>query len=177
MTEINNGPEKRKLYSGISIFGVPYADIDIRYAAECLFDIYSNEGKDVHKAMNSILEQNERVVSRCRMLISFSGILIALFLFVANKPDVLSNAWQKWVFYCIMLLWVVSTLNLLWSLKHKFPATWDFMQKQDFILTAELFLRRMGNYNVALMAAIFSFLTIAFVLSPISAVISDKIFK
>jgi hypothetical protein len=34
-----------KLYSGFSLFGVPYNEIDVRYAAEQLFDIYSNKGK------------------------------------------------------------------------------------------------------------------------------------
>jgi|GEM_PF-2346263 len=33
---------RQKLYSGFSLFGVPYNEIDIRYAAEQLFDIYSN---------------------------------------------------------------------------------------------------------------------------------------
>jgi hypothetical protein len=50
------------------------------------------------------------------------------------------------------------------------------MHPYDFMLTAELFLRRMGRYNLALMATIGSFMAIVFVLSPISAVISDKIF-
>ena len=166
----------RKLYSGFSLFGVPYNEIDIRYSAERLFDIYSDNGEDIPKAMNLILDQNERVVSRCGMLISFSGLLIALLLFVANKPNVLPMTWQQWVFYSVMLVWVISTMHLLWSLKHKFPPTWEFHTKYDFILTAELFLKRMGSYNLALMAAIGSFITIVFVISPISAVLSDKIF-
>lgn len=177
MTNNDADEPKRRLYGGISIFGVPYNEIDIRYAAERLYEIYCDNGNDVLKGMDQILNQNERVVSRCGMLISFSGILIALLLFVASKPNVLPMVWQQWVFYCVMLIWVISTMHLLWSLKHKFPPTWDFMSKNDFMLTAELFLRRMGSYNLALMAAIISFLTIAFVLSPISTVISDKIFK
>jgi len=166
----------QKLYGGFSLFGVPYNDIDIRYAAERLFDIYSNNGEDTLGAMNLILNQNERVVSRCGMLISFSGTLIALCLFVANNPNVLSLTWQPWVFYLVMLVWVLSTMHLLWSLKHKFPPIWEFHAKYDFILTAELFLQRMGSYNIALMSTIFSFMTIVFVLSPVSAKISDKLF-
>ena len=68
-------------------------------------------------------------------------------------------------------------MHLLWTLKHKFPPTWEFHAKYDFILTAELFLRRMGSYNLALMATIGSFMAIIFVLSPVSAVISDKLFS
>ena len=168
---------EKKLYSGFSLFGVPYNEIDIRYSAERLFEIYSDHGNDIQEAMNLILNQNERVVSRCGMLISFSGILIALLLFIANKPNVLPMIWQQWVFYCVMLVWVISTMHLLWSLKHKFPPPWEFHTKYDFILTAELFLRRMGSYNLALMATIGSFMAIVFVLLPISTVISDKLFN
>lgn len=167
----------KKLYSGFSLFGVPYNEIDIRYSAERLFDIYSDNGNDVKEAMNLILNQNERVVSRCGMLISFSGILIALLLFIASKPEVLPMIWQQWVFYCVMFVWVISTMHLLWSLKHKFPPTWEFHTKYDFILTAELFLKRMGSYNLALVATISSFMAIVFVLMPISAVMSDKLFN
>ena len=167
---------ERKLYSGFSLFGVPYNEIDIRYTAEQLFDIYSDSGKNTHAAMTLIFNQNERVVSRCGMLISFSGTLIALSLFVANRPDVLPAPWQQWVFYSVMFIWVLSTMHLLWSLKHSFPPTWEFQEKYDFVLTAELFLRRMGSYNIALIATILSFVTIVVVLSPISAIASDKLF-
>jgi hypothetical protein len=167
---------KQMPYGGFSLFGVPYNEIDIRYAAEKLFESYNNCGKNTHESMVLILEQNERVVSRCGMLISFSGILIALSLFIVNKPNVLPSHWQQWVFYSAMMIWVISTMRLLWSLKHKFPPTWDYHTKNDFMLTAELFLSRMGSYNIALMATIGSFIAIVLVLSPISAVISDKLF-
>jgi hypothetical protein len=166
----------RKLYSGFSLFGVPYNEIDVRYAAELLYDLHSKNGANDSEAMSLILNQNERVVSRCGMLISFSGTLIALFLFVANRPEVLPMLWQQWVFYSVILAWVISTMHLLWELKHKFPPTWEYHTKYDFMLTAELFLKRMGSYNLALMATIISFMAIAFVLSPISATISDKLF-
>lgn len=168
---------ERKPYGGFSLFGVPYNPIDIRYATEQLFELYSDNGRNVSDAMIRILEQNERVVSRCGMLTTFSGTLIALSLFVANKPDMLPALWQQYVYYIVMLVWVLTTMHLLWTLKHKLPPVWDFYQKSDFMLTAELFLQRMGSYNVALMAAIGSFIATAFVLSPLSAVVSDKIFN
>lgn len=173
---VNKPSNERKLYGGFSLFGVPYNPLDIRYAVESLFELYSDGGKNIPGAMSRILDQNERVVSRCGMLITFSGTLIALSLFVASRPDVLPALWQQYVYYAVMMFWVLTTMHLLWTLKHKLPPVWDFFRKDDFVLTAELFLQRMGSYNIALMAAIGSFVAIAFVLSPLSAVVSDKIF-
>lgn len=63
--------QTRKHYSGISLFGVPLLAIDIRYASELLYETYTRNGKSVEDAMESLLGNNEKVVSRCGMLISF----------------------------------------------------------------------------------------------------------
>jgi hypothetical protein len=168
-------PEERP-FGGFSWLGVPYNAIDLRFASENLYRVYSQDGKNDSEIMKYVLEQNERVVSRCGMLVSFSGTLIALFLFVANRPKMLPYVWQQWAFYTVVAAWSLSTMVLLWSLKHIFPPTWEFHKKNDFMLTSELFLRRMGLYNITLLITILSFLSLLIVLSPISATISDKLF-
>jgi hypothetical protein len=107
-------------YNGFSLFGVPYNGKDIGKAAEQLLHLYDPQGKATSDAIGLILQQNERVLSRRGMLVSFSGIVIALFLFTANNA-VLSEFWQKSVYYSGMLIWVVSIMLLLWSLRHKLP--------------------------------------------------------
>ena len=169
-------PEERP-FGGFSWLGVPYNAIDLRFASENLYRVYSQDGGNNSEIMKYVLDQNERVVSRCGMLISFSGTLIAILLFIANRPEMLPYAWQQWIFYSVMGAWSASTMALLWSLKHKFPPTWEFHKKYDFILTSELFLRRMGLYNVSLAVTIVSFFALLVVLSPISATISDKLFR
>jgi len=168
-------PEERP-FGGFSWLGVPYTAIDLRFASENLYRVYSHDAANDSEIMKYVLDQNERVVSRCGMLISFSGTLIAILLFIANRPEMLPYIWQQVMFYCIMSTWSLSTIALLWSLKHTFPPTWEFHKKYDFMLTSELFLRRMGLYNITLAVTIVSFLMLLVVLSPISATISDKLF-
>jgi hypothetical protein len=168
-------PAKRP-FGGFSWLGVPYSASDLRFASENLYLVYSQDGANDSDIMRYVLDQNERVVSRCGMLISFSGTLIAILLFVANRPQMLPYTWQQWTFYSVMAAWSISTLTLLWSLKHTFPPVWEFHQKYDFMLTAELFLRRMGLYNITLAVTIASFFALLVVLAPISATVSDKLF-
>jgi len=110
------------------------------------------------------------------MLVSFSSTVIAIFLFVASRPDMLPTNWQRITYYTFMFLWAGFTILLLLSLRHVFPATWDFHTKVDFMLTSGLFLRRMAFYNLALMVTSLSFIVIVFIISPVSTGISDKLF-
>jgi hypothetical protein len=167
----------RKIYGGYSLFGVPYSSIDIEYASERLYETYTGGGKGIREAMAAILDANEKVVSRCGMLISFSSTLMAILLFIANKPEMLPNLWQQVSYYAAMFLWMSFTMWLLYSLHHQFPPTWEFHTKRDFMITSNLYLRRMGIYNLTLIATIVSFIAIVLVLSPVSAVISDKLFQ
>jgi hypothetical protein len=174
---MNKATTKRKAYGSFSLFGVPYGTIDIKYAAEELLETYKMSSTDMMDAMRAILEQNERVVSRCSMLMSFSGTIITIFLFIATRSDALLASWQKTIYYITMSIWVMATMSLLYSLKHTFPAPWEYHTEDDFMLTASLFLRRMGLYNICLFVTIGSFLIITYLLLPISTELHDKLFR
>src|SRR5579863_2412039 len=96
----------RRAYSGISVWGVPYRKADIDSACVKLEEYYKNVYPDDY--MERLLENNERVVSRCGMLMSFSGVLIAVCLFIATTPKALPNPWQQYVFYCTIFIWSLS---------------------------------------------------------------------
>jgi hypothetical protein len=168
-----NGRRKRP-YGGLSWKGVPFTEIDRMYAAERLREVY---GGSPQEAVQILLENNERIISRCGLLITFSGILMAVYLFIATNPKFLPTVWQECGFYGSMFVWVVFTLRLLWSLKHELPPPWDFGTEEDFKFTARLYLKRMGRYNSALLVTVICFVAILCLLAPVTAVISDYIFN
>ncbi|HUI96049.1 MAG TPA: hypothetical protein VLX44_09875 [Xanthobacteraceae bacterium] len=167
---------ERRAYGGFSLWGVPYARVDIEYATAQIRKLYFEKFPGPNGPMQALLDYNEKIVSRSGMLMGFSGILIAVSLFIAANPKFLPTLWQRWAFYVVIAIWVIATLRLLWSLRHEMPAPWEFGSQPDVDRTIRLFLRRMGNYNLALAASVICFACIVILLAPVSAAIVDRIF-
>src|SRR6266481_1134662 len=74
-------PLPKKPYGGFSLWGVPYTRVDIDYATAQIRELYFSKFENPNGAMQALLEYNEKVVSRCAMLMSFSSVLIAVSLF------------------------------------------------------------------------------------------------
>jgi hypothetical protein len=169
-------PATYKPFSGPAIWGVPYTDLDINYAVEKLYEHYYESANDPALAMERIINQNEKIVSRCGMLMGFSSIIIAISLYIATNHQMLPTIWQRVGFYTALSVWVISILRLLWSLKHKLPPPWEYGTSVDFKMTAKLFIIRMGLYNLLLIASVTCFVTMMALLMPISARPADLIF-
>jgi len=169
-----------RAYIGFVIWGVPYSEVDIDYAVDCLFKFYyapePGSRDAMLAAMDRMINQSEKIVSRCGMLMSFSGILIAISLYIATNPNLLPALWQRCGFYTALLFWVISILRLLWSLKHMLPSPSTYGTEIDFRMTARLFLGRMGLYNILLINCMVSFSIMMVLLTPISATFVDAIF-
>lgn len=166
----------RRPYGGLSLWGVPYGGVDIEYAADQIRELYFEKFPNPNGPMQALLEYNEKIVSRCGILMSFSSVLIAFSLYIATNPRLLSTHWQRSGFYFALMIWVAAMLLLLFSLRHRLPAPWKFGSRSDLDDTIKLFLRRMGYYNLALLASIICFLIILILLAPISVSAVDHIF-
>ena len=130
-------------------------------------DSYADADYSAQQALEKVLDLNEKVVSRCGMLVHFSSVLIVLFMFVVKNSYVLPLPGHRTGFYIAMFFWVTSTMILLWSLKHMLPRADRFGTEQDFDFTARIYYRRMGIYNVALITAILAFGIIVILLAPV----------
>ena len=86
----------------------------------------------------------------------FSGILIAVFLFIATDFSV-THSLATLGLDSAVGVWLLCTLRLLWSLKHELPPPDQFDLITDFEFTAHLYIKRMGLYNIALVASVISF--------------------
>jgi hypothetical protein len=161
-------------YGSFNWRGVPYGEMDIEYAVEKIKDVYLKYGENPDTAMQAILRSNESIVSRCGVLTTFSSMLIALSLFIVSKPEILPYTWQQWSFYAEIFIWSISTVSLLWSLKHDLPSPRKFGTEDDFKFTARLYVKRMGRYNIALLVTVVCFVTTLLLLSPIYML--DKLF-
>jgi hypothetical protein len=166
----------RRPYGGFSLWGVPYSRVDMEYAAVQIRELYFDKFEYPNGPMRAILEYNEKIVSRCGILMSFSGILIAVFLFAANNPRIITSSWQRWGVYASLTVWIVTIVRLLLSLRHQLPPPWEFGSDYDIDTTIKIFIRRMGYYNLALVASTICFVVIFILLAPIGASLADHIF-
>ena len=111
------------------------------------------------------------------VLLNFNSILFVLILFVANLKWSEAAIWHKIVFYVVVIIWSLSNARLMFSLRHIFPTPTEFTKEMDFRLTADLYIRRMGIYNITLTFSIIAFLVLTFMaLFPFSIGIQDRIF-
>lgn len=168
----------RRPYRWFTLWGVPcpWCRADIDYAAEHIRELYFKKFPTPNGPMQALLEHNEKIVSRCGMLMTFSGTLMVVSSFIATNPRFLSTHWQRWGFYVVMAIWFAVILLLLWSLAHHLPVPWQFGTRVDLDATIRLFLCRMGLYNLALLASVLCFVTMMFFLAPISVRVVDQIF-
>ncbi len=166
--------------NGFNWFGVPYNSIDVNCAIDHLKKFYNTEN-DMALAVERLLDNNERVVSRCSMLMTFSSLTMAVFFFIANSiannKAIQLAMWQRCGIYIATIIWIPPILCLLWSLKHELPPPEKYTLVDDFEFTAKLFFKRMGLYNVALFVSIISFIIMIITLLPIDFVINDHFFK
>jgi hypothetical protein len=168
--------ETKRAYGGPAPFGVPLLEADIAYAAEMLKDLLLANHPNSNAAVRTLLEYNERVVSRCGTLMSFSGVIMALMLYIATNPAFFSHKWQVYTYYTVAFLWFLVMIRLLYSLAHRMPPPWAFSNEEDFVFTARLYLRRMSLYNFALITSISCFIVMGALLLPFSAVFVDSVF-
>jgi hypothetical protein len=170
-------PIERHGFTGWRIFGVPLSDGDTRYLIELLREVFFAQAKDdPREAVRLLLERNEHIVSRCGLLVHFSAILIALTLFIASNPLLLGEAWEQKAFYTALGVWVASTVRLLWVLRHGLPSPFGLGTDEDFMFTAELFVKRMRAYNIALLLTISCFLIVVGLLIPVHWSYADLLF-
>lgn len=144
MSSTSSSPNPIKPTYRFHMWGVPYGKEDVAKAVDSIYNLYWEAMGDHNIAMQHLLDKNEKVVSRCGMLMTFSGILIAVALFILNNLRDVLAPWQKAGFYIMICIWLVSTILLLWSLKHKLPSAKVFHKEDDFKFTAELYIRRMA---------------------------------
>lgn len=167
MSDVSPHTEGHKKYGRKPSWGIPFTKEGINAAAEAIADVAWDE-KDPIKSMQYILANNESVVNRCGTLMTFSTIIIAISVYIGFNPRLLPNAFQQAIFYIDLLVWIVSTLLLLYSLRHELPPSCQFHKRDDFTFTARLYVRRLGFYNIFLITCMICFMILAALLIPIS---------
>jgi hypothetical protein len=143
-------------YRWPTLFGVPMLKSDREKAVKILARRLKGDF-DIAAAMTRVLDNNERVVSRCAVLVQFNSITIAILLFVGSNPRILNSPLQKNGFYACILAWLFGTMALMFSLRHIFPDLKDIDRDGDLILTCRLYLRRMLVYNYSLLYSLAAF--------------------
>ena len=158
-------------------WGVPVFDWDRDDFIEGLKNSYRSAARgDTNVAVRLLLERNEQIVSRCALLVAFSGILMAIFTFVGTRYELLPQAWEQFTFYMGLIVWVFVTAWLLLDLFHWMPRPVAFGNEQHLDLIARLYTSRLWRYNVSLAATIVIFLIIVGMLLPLHVYYSDVMF-
>src|SRR5215213_4571253 len=156
-----------------TIFGVPFMKEDRVKAVDDLLE-YFIEDSTYMEACSRVIEYNEKVVTRCGVLLNFNSILLVLILFAAKLEWSSSANWHKIIFYIVMITWVISNIRLIFSIRHVFPKPHQFVKEDDFRLTVDLYIKRMCIYNVTILLSLLAFLIIVIVaLSPFYIGIED----
>lgn len=176
MAELDQSSRPRKFFGAWAPWGVPLSRLDRRIACEELRDRFLKHYGNTQAAMEHILQKNAEVVSRCSVLMSFAGILMAVSLFVAVNPRLLPAVWQKVGFYSVMAIWAFAVLRMLASLIQFMPPPSTYATEEDFLFTADLYLWRMARYNFALVASECCFVSLLLFVAPFHATIADHLF-
>ncbi len=159
-------------------WGVPFFANDSERLTEKLLEFYDVlSGRDSNQAVRMLLERNEQLVSRCTLLITFSGILITLVTYIGAKPELIPLQWEQVLYYSVLGLWVFTTVGLLADLYHLMPPYEHLGDEQHVRFIARVYVRRLRRYNVALATTIIGFVLMMVMLGPIRTVYTDLLFQ